>query len=276
MSSRKSSSPINMIHFKSKYLFCILALPVFSGSLFAQNNSPEAVARLWFQSYSRGEITNPVNLMDLTTNVNGPDLSSNDTTGRGSVQQNRLIGKDYQSTLKCITGYSIAYCKTDGMRSYLVVHRIHGEWKLQHPPEIQAKTKNTSDEARTEPKVTLSPEKVAGLWLIAIANRDEGTLQKISTSDSLGRVLKLSREGYKVQSEQQREELVRSAHELSRIMECKMIENRALCKPEGRNRWIHLTFDGEWKVDFRGFVEYDRSYMTQANGKDAVPAPRLQ
>tara|TARA_B100001778_G_C18512033_1_gene594666 strand:- start:648 stop:1130 length:483 start_codon:yes stop_codon:yes gene_type:complete len=156
------------------------------------------------------------------------------------------------------------------MKSYLVIRRVHGEWRL--PKSVERATIARKDSELQEdpgPRILSqpeSPEEVAGQWLIAIAGQDEGKLQKISTSESLENTLKLSREGYKIQSPDQRQQLLESAHELSNIMECRTMEQRALCKPEGKTRWIHLKkVGGSWKVDFRGFVKYDKTYLTEAS-----------
>ncbi|MBI38052.1 MAG: hypothetical protein CMF59_00510 [Leptospiraceae bacterium] len=257
-----------MTYKKTKYLICILAVPLFSGSLLANSITPEELARQWFQSYARGEIQEPNNLVDLSipesSHTQATALNSEARLERVVFRPDTRKVKDTLDSVQCITGHSVAYCKPEGIREYLVVRRVHGQWKLEHPTRVETLAHVTGKKpARTQEH--MEPEEVAGLWLIAIAGQDESTLQRISTSGSLQNTLQLAREGYKIQSPDQREKLVESAHQLSEIMECKTMQDRALCKPRGKTRWIHLSkVKGEWKVDFRGFVKYDKPYLSEA------------
>ncbi|MCB1169064.1 MAG: hypothetical protein KDK25_01960 [Leptospiraceae bacterium] len=230
------------------------------------DEGPGEVAARWFTAYVTGEV-------DTVANLSTPDsrelaiqiatMRSKDLESKG--MKGKLDVADVEkwlSSMECQTGYSRAYCKPGDAKKYLELHRIHDRWLVHYGEGRRSAVKpdtgpsdstgpaDSSDSAEYQ-----APEIVAGRWLVAVVENDQDTLREVCTENSLSSTLMYARQGFG-DDEPSRARFLESARRQADIMECRVEGDQALCRPEGKEKWINLKrVNGIWKVDFQGFVE---------------------
>ncbi|MCB1139960.1 MAG: hypothetical protein KDK23_14460 [Leptospiraceae bacterium] len=238
----------------------LLTFLSFSITVSVQATEPEEgpgeIAARWFTAYVSGEVETVASLstpdsremaIQIAT-MRSRDLESKGMKGKldvGDVQK-------WLSSMECQTGYSRAYCKPGDARKYLELHRIHDRWLVHYGEGRRTAVRPDASPASAEYQ---SPEKVAGRWHVAVVENDEETLKELATTDSLARTIDYSRQAFG-NDEEVRARFVQSARKQADIMECRVEGEAALCRPQGKEKWITLKkVDGLWKVDFRGFID---------------------
>lgn len=236
---------------------CALLVLTLTGSLQARSEDlgPGQVAALWFTAFVLGESDAVIELSTPETRDNAgiaararsEDLER--TGMKGKINRSEIEG--WLKSMQCETGHSVAFCKPESTKTYLVLRKVHGQWLVDYRGKKQARSEEPPVRLEEE---TGTPEEVTGRWLIAIVQNDEEELRKLCTKESIDSVLRLSRRGYSTSAED-RQKLLESAQRQAGTMECRINNEEAICRPRGKEKWVQLRkVNGTWKIDFKGFI----------------------